>query len=57
MFLSTAAALLLLVYFFGTIFLETTSVQWLRNKSRVFVQIFDYMEDLCLHVLNIMDQK
>ena len=33
-------------------FLKTSPVRWLRNQSRVFVHIFDYMEDLWLHVLN-----
>ena len=38
MFLSTVEVLIiLLVYLFDTIVLETTSVCWLRNKSRVFV--------------------
>ena len=38
MFLSTVEVLIiLLVYLFDTIVLETTSVCWLRNKSRVFI--------------------
>ena len=37
MFLSNAAVILLLVYFFNTIVLETYTVCWLRNQSRVFV--------------------
>ena len=57
MFLSTAEVLLFLVYFFDPIVLETTSARWLRNQSRVFVEIFDYMEDVWLHVLNITNQR
>ena len=40
MVLSTAEALIILVYLFDPIFLETPSVRWLMNKSRVSVQIF-----------------
>ena len=43
MFLSTAVVLILFVYFFDLIVIETPSVIWLRNQSRVFVHIFDYM--------------
>ena len=57
MFLSTAAVLLIIVYFFDPILLENPSVWCLRNQSRFFVHIFDYMEDLWLHVLNRTDQK
>ena len=57
MFLSISAVILILVYFFDVIFRETPSVTWIRNKSRVFVQVFDYMGYLWLHVLNITDQK
>ena len=49
--------LLLVVYVSDPIVLETNSVLWRRNQSRVFVQIFDYMDDLWLHVLNIMDKN
>ena len=42
----TAAVLLIIVYFFDKIVLETSSVSWIRNKSIVFVvcQIFENME-------------
>ena len=46
MFLSSSAFILLLVYFFDPIVLESNSVIWLINKSIVFVRIFDYMEDI-----------
>ena len=36
MFLSTVEVILILVYLFDTIFIETPSVCWLRNKPRVF---------------------
>ena len=52
MFLSTAAVHLIVVYLFDTIVIETPSVLWISNLSRVFVQIFDFMEDLWIHVLN-----
>ena len=57
MFLSTAAVLLLVVLFFDTIVLETPSVRWIRSQSRVFIQIFDYMDDPWLHGLNGTDLK
>ena len=57
MFLSTVEVLLLVVYFFNPIFIESSSVRYLGNQSIVLVQIFDYMEDLWLHVLNRTDQK
>ena len=57
MFLSTAIVLLLLVDFFDTIVFETPPVKWLRNQSIVFVYIFDYVEDIWIHVLNRMNQK
>ena len=63
MFLSTDAVILLIVYFFDAIVTETPSVKCQRNISRVFVQIFDYMEYPWLNmfssllVLNRNDQK
>ena len=57
MFLSTAAVLLLLVTLFDTIVLETPSVKWPNNQSRVFVLIFGYMEDPWVHDSNRMDKK
>ena len=57
MFLSTAAFILLVVYSFDPIVIEILSVQWLRNKSRVSVQISDYMEDIYIHVLNRTDKQ
>ena len=57
MFLSTAEIILILVYFFDTIVIETLPVLWVRKKSIVFVQVFYYMEDLWINILNRMDQK
>ena len=57
MFLSTTAVLLLIIYFFDTIVIETPSVLWIRNKSLVFVRIFDYVEDIWINVLNRTVQK
>ena len=57
MFLSAATALLLVVYFFGAVVLEAPSVQLIRNKSRVYVRFFGYMEDIWIHVLNTTDHK
>ena len=37
MFLSTVEVLIILVYFFDTIFIETYSVCWLRSQFKVFV--------------------
>ena len=50
MFISTAVVLLLIVYFFDLVVPETSSVRWLRNQCRFFVQIFHFMEDIWLHV-------
>ena len=57
MFLTTVEVILLIVYLFHLIFIETSSVLWLRNQSRVFVEIFDYMKDLWLNGFNRMDLK
>ena len=57
MFLSTAEIILILVYFFDTIVIETLPVLWVRKKSIVFSQVFYYMEDLWINILNRMDQK
>ena len=57
MFLSTSTVLHLIIHFFYPIVLETPLVWGLRNQSRIFVQIFDYIEDLWQFFLNKTDQK
>ena len=51
-FLSNYSVILLLVYFFNLIVIETSSFIWLRNHLRFFVQIFDYMEYPWLQMFN-----